>query len=89
MGRDPNHEQAFWRREHARRQGGLCAICSTPMQTGRRAVRRQDPDAASLDHIVPVNAGGADTFENTQAVHGRCNARKGNLLPIHQGEAAE
>jgi 5-methylcytosine-specific restriction endonuclease McrA len=62
-----------WRRYHAKRQNGICALCHRPMG-----------DDVTLDHIVPLAAGGADTFENTQAAHEGCNQAKGSAI-----EAAE
>jgi len=33
---------------------------------------------ATFDHIMPRSKGGADTAENLQLVHARCNKIKGN-----------
>lgn len=33
--------------------------------------------SASLDHVIPLAAGGPHTPENLQLAHLRCNAKKG------------
>ena len=37
-----------------------------------------DPEAASVDHIVPLSLGGDDTKANIQLAHFGCNCRKRN-----------
>ncbi len=60
-----------WRRYHAKRQRGLCAICGKPMPD----------DDVTLDHVIPLSKGGADTFKNTRATHKICNWMKGDVPP--------
>lgn len=52
-----------------------CQLC-------RRKVNRElshpDPMAPSIDHIIPISHGGADTRANVQLAHLRCNIVKGN-----------
>lgn len=50
-------------------QGFKCAL------TGRELT----PETASLDHIVPLNAGGAHDMSNVHIVHAEINAMKGTL----------
>lgn len=62
-----------------------CGICGgqldvdapvfEPGGAHRRAVI--NPCAATIDHIVPMSAGGSDELDNLQLVHFTCNARKG------------
>lgn len=61
------------RRTLVRKHGGVCALCGKPvlLQDGHA-------DSASIDHIRPVSKGGADTIENMQLAHERCNRRKGD-----------
>lgn len=61
-------------------QEGCCALCGKPMPEGRFHTahatiwKRERP---TFDHIIPRAAGGADTCENLQLAHARCNKRKG------------
>lgn len=55
-----------------RRQGKKCAICGTPIKK----------NTCTLDHIIPLSKGGPHTRINTQAVHGRCNQIKSDLLTV-------
>jgi hypothetical protein len=50
-------------------QGFQCAL------TGRLLT----PDAASLDHIIPLRDGGEHTIENAQVLHKAVNRAKGTL----------
>ncbi len=49
------------------RDGHVCGICG-------EAVREQE---LSIDHIVPISAGGGDDITNLQPSHKICNSRKG------------
>ncbi|WP_211225899.1 HNH endonuclease signature motif containing protein [Nocardioides alkalitolerans] len=56
----------------------LCGICGgvidyAPSHTG--------PDSASVDYIVPLADGGADSLENQHAVHRRCNRQRAVSQP--------
>jgi 5-methylcytosine-specific restriction endonuclease McrA len=53
------------------RDGGLCRLCGKP-------VRR---DQMSLDHIVPIAAGGSHTTLNVQLAHRLCNYRRQHRGP--------
>lgn len=53
----------------AERQDGLCGLCDWMLPAGW--------DDVQVDHIVPRARGGSDDVSNLQAVHARCNARKG------------
>lgn len=50
-------------------QGGRCAIC------GRNLGGWVLPHA-NLDHIIPLVQGGANTVDNLQLTHPRCNRLK-------------
>ena len=56
-----------WCELRARLQHGLCPLCGGQLT-----------DDVTLDHIIPLSRGGADAFEDTQAVHGACNREKGD-----------
>lgn len=46
---------------------GRCGICLEPVE----------PADFHVDHVVPLAAGGAHTYANTQPAHPGCNLRKG------------
>jgi 5-methylcytosine-specific restriction endonuclease McrA len=62
--------EVIYRRDRAR-----CGLCH------RRVLRRfryPHPEAATLDHIVPITKGGEHTPANVQLAHAKCNLLKGN-----------
>lgn len=64
-------------------QSGLCALCDKPMLRNRFEAphaRIWGKQRATFDHVVPRSKGGADTAENLQLAHARCNKIKGNQL---------
>jgi 5-methylcytosine-specific restriction endonuclease McrA len=56
------------------RDGWHCGLCGGSVD---RELRWPDPASASLDHVVPLVAGGAHSRANTQLAHWLCNVRKG------------
>lgn len=50
-----------------------CALCGEPIDY---ALPYMDPGEFVVDHIVPRNRGGADTLDNKQPAHRRCNRAK-------------
>lgn len=60
--------------EIAERDGFTCGICSTPVNM---LLRRPDRWSPTIDHVVPIAAGGDDTRANVQLAHFGCNSRKG------------
>ena len=54
-----------------------CQLCMEPLD---RTAASPDWWSASIDHIVPISRGGADTPDNVQASHRICNIRKGARL---------
>lgn len=64
-------------------QSGLCALCDKPMLRNRYEAphaRIWAKQRATFDHVIPRSKGGADTVENLQLAHARCNKIKGNKL---------
>lgn len=55
----------------------ICQLCMQPID---RNLHYMDPLAASVDHRIPLKAGGNHTRDNLQAAHRRCNQRKGSKL---------
>ena len=58
--------------------GWICGICSTAIEP---SLQWPDPLSASLDHVIPLAAGGHHVLTNAQAAHLRCNMSKGARLP--------
>ena len=61
-----------------RRDGWICRVCGEPVD---RTLEWPHVMSASLDHRVPIAAGGTHTRDNVQLAHFACNARKGKRLP--------
>lgn len=55
------------------RDGGRCAICHRKVSL---RVRWPAPLSATLDHIVPLSAGGSHTIENLTLAHLGCNLKR-------------
>jgi 5-methylcytosine-specific restriction endonuclease McrA len=72
------------------RQKGRCNYCRQPMT--RPDPSRPHPSEATLDHIVPLSAGGSNGVRNLVLACRACNERKGSRDVfdfIATGEAAE
>jgi hypothetical protein len=57
------------------RDSWICGICGEPVA---KEARVPSPYAPTLDHIVPLAAGGQHTISNTQCAHFICNSIKGD-----------
>lgn len=63
----------------AERDNWTCGICGNgidPEAPFHLEDGHYNPEYLNVDHIVPVAAGGAHSYENVQATHARCNNRK-------------
>lgn len=58
------------------RDNWTCHICNQP--TSRDIRDRRRPDSPTLDHVVPVEKGGAHTYENIRTAHFYCNGVRGS-----------
>lgn len=56
------------------RDNWVCQLCYRYVD---RDAEVPDPEAPTIDHIVSLAMGGADTPENVQTAHARCNREKG------------
>lgn len=63
----------FTRKQVLDRDGWICQLCLTPIDWNLTGRSRYAP---AVDHIVPLNRGGAHTLDNVWAAHSGCNARK-------------
>ena len=75
--RTRNPARHNWLVRHMERQAGRCAYCGIPMfmSPGRGKADRR----ATLDHVVPLTRGGADSEANTVAACEACNAAKADI----------
>jgi len=60
------------------RDGWICYLCSRPIP---RELRWPHPLSGTIDHVIPVSAGGSDREDNLRAAHWGCNEAKGDQLP--------
>ena len=77
--RGRNRAGPVWLARHFERQNGRCAYCGIPMLLPPFRVKKPGDRRATLDHIVPLVRGGADSEANTVAACDACNAAKGNM----------
>ena len=56
----------------------ICQICFKPIV---KNLPPADWQSATLDHIIPISAGGLHTMDNLQAAHKICNLKKSDKLP--------
>ncbi len=59
------------------RDNWICGICG---QLVDKNLQHPNPMSKSIDHIIPFDKSGPDTFENVQLAHLVCNERKGNRI---------
>lgn len=58
------------------RDGFCCVYCGKKVRGGKGT---KGPGAANLDHLHPLELGGASTADNLVTACGTCNATKGTL----------
>lgn len=58
---------------------GICALCDEPIDLTLAYPHRR---SASIDHVLPLSRGGADTIGNVQLAHLECNWTKGPRVSI-------
>lgn len=68
--REPYSDRDIFERDAWR--CGLCGGRVNPLH------QVPHPKAPTIDHIIPLSEGGADTRRNVQLAHFLCNSRKGN-----------
>jgi 5-methylcytosine-specific restriction endonuclease McrA len=66
-----------------RKNNGICYLCGEKcdfediqIKNGRKICGGNYP---SIDHVIPLGAGGAHSWENVRLAHMRCNSIKGTL----------
>ena len=73
----------------AERCNWMCGLCGKRVDPTKR---HPDPGYGSIDHIVPLAAGGSNKVSNLQLAHLRCNLKKrqftlrstGDQLPLYE-----
>lgn len=68
------YRRASRRRRIYERDGYVCQLCGVEVDP---AIPYPDPWAATLDHVIPMSAGGGGEDSNLQLAHMVCNAKKG------------
>jgi len=64
--------EAIWKKKVFALDGWKCRLCNCKVQ-------KKDiyaPNAAELDHIIPISKGGTHTYDNVQTLCRRCNANR-------------
>ena len=59
------------------RDGNVCHICLTEIDL---SLARNSRFGATIDHVIPISKGGADTLDNMKLAHWICNIKKGNKV---------
>lgn len=70
---------AFWWEQ----QKGFCCICNAEMEPYHRDAGR-NPNAASIEHLIPRRDNGPNTAGNVRLAHRSCNNRLGGLWAEEQ-----
>lgn len=66
------------------RDGWLCRVCGGRVPP---RITYDGPLSPSIDHIVPVSAGGDHTYENTALTHQSCNGAVKRERPLERAQA--
>ena len=70
-------ERRWLRRQLIRKYGGRCVLC------GEQVVLQEGClNSATIDHVIPLSKGGADTINNMQLACAKCNHDKGDSIEI-------
>jgi 5-methylcytosine-specific restriction endonuclease McrA len=80
--RGRNRAGPIWLARHFERQNGRCAYCGIPMLLPPLRGRKTRDRRATLDHVLPLMRGGADSEANTVAACDACNGAKGNMTAL-------
>lgn len=61
------------------KHGDTCCYCGITMAFGSAKGTRYNPDRATIEHIIPISAGGAHDWDNTTLCCRQCNIRKNKM----------
>ena len=76
--RRPHRLQKRARRRILDRDEWRCYLCQRPIPRG---VEWPHPLSGTIDHVMPVSAGGSDDPSNLRAAHWHCNQEKADRIP--------
>ena len=74
-----NFVERVFRSKVFRRDHWICQLCGDPTSSKWTP---NDPWAPTLDHIIPIAAGGEHSYANTQCAHAICNSRKQDSIMV-------
>jgi 5-methylcytosine-specific restriction endonuclease McrA len=60
----------------------ICVLCHTKIDN---SLRIPNPDAVTLEHLIPLSRGGKHIDTNVGPAHAHCNFEKSNLLMEEYG----
>lgn len=60
----------------ANEQGWVCYLCGRPIDPQST----EPSQRLSVDHVMPLSKGGADSIENMRPAHAGCNSGKGDRV---------
>lgn len=84
---DAEYDDAVTLRAVMKRDHGICMICGLPVD--ETDIKNGHPSKMypTIDHIIPISAGGSHTWKNVQLAHNSCNARKcASILTVKEAE---
>jgi 5-methylcytosine-specific restriction endonuclease McrA len=70
-----NGDRTITWRSVGERDGWVCHLCHLPVK--RKADSPHDPKSATVDHILPIAAGGQHEWSNVALAHWLCNVSRG------------
>jgi 5-methylcytosine-specific restriction endonuclease McrA len=74
----PKRVHKYHRQKVLERDDWRCYLCQKAID---RMLIWPHPQAATVDHVTPVSAGGSNALTNLRAAHWSCNEAKGDALP--------
>jgi 5-methylcytosine-specific restriction endonuclease McrA len=75
--------ESITRRRVFDRDDWRCQLCG---QAVPKQAEVPDPAAPTLDHIIPLAAGGTHEYSNVQLAHFLCNSLKGNRAGLNDDQ---
>lgn len=76
-----------WLTDCVAEQKGRCHYCLAPLR--KKPIRAEEHLRATIDHVVPLSAGGKNCRGNVVAACQSCNQAKGSMSVEEFGEALE
>jgi len=73
-----SHRSAIRRRQVFERDKWQCQLCGVCVRPHKQAAN--EPDEATVDHIIPLAKGGLHTMENVQTACRQCNTEKSDAM---------